>query len=599
MIKYKYIFFEGMIMKRFRTAALAFILIICVMLPSCSLPFSGGQAKQSTLKIGVETITGGFNPFYEGEDMNSVIMSQMFETVQRPGDENRFENLCGSITYEFLDGGKVKYTVSIDDDIMFSDGTYATIDDVIFYYYVLADASYDGRFSGWYLNDIQGLKAFYYDDKNYEKKLAEIEEQTEDKNERDKKIDEYIKKNYSDGISVSEISGIKKINDRACTITFNSVNINAISQINPLIVSKAAYGAGYVKGKADIIKENAETPVGSGPYKFKAYNKNSGVLTMQANGNYHGGKPGFDNLQFINLTAKKLDGIKAVVNGTADICETTADAAKMNTVSSSGLRFNVTDTPYYTSILFNCKNVDENMRKGIMSLSNWTGEAKTDYDGCFTALYRPLSARFGEYPDDVTEPFYPVDGKKAAKYFEDAGCKKSGEKLLDFEGKAVGYSMVCLSDGEDVLAKVANSFVTSLRSAGIELKITFADEEKYAESLEKHSADMWCGPVYDNSTCDKYDYYHTGGRFNYSRVSDPVLDTLLEEARICTDYSERCSQTAAMLKAVMSNAAELPLYQLKTITLYNTGVIDENSIPLDADLQGCRYIISKLRPIEK
>ena len=54
-----------------------------------------------------------------------------------------------------------------------------------------------------------------------------------------------------------------------------------------------------------------------------------------------------------------------------------------------------------------------------------------------------------------------------------------------------------------------------------------------------------------------------------------------------------------MLKAVMSNAAELPLYQLKTITLYNTGVIDENSIPLDADLQGCRYIISKLRPIEK
>ena len=71
------------------------------------------------------------------------------------------------------------------------------------------------------------MKAFYYDDKNYEKKLAEIEEQTEDKAEREKKIKDYIKKNYSDGISVSEISGIKKINDRECTVTFNSVNIIA------------------------------------------------------------------------------------------------------------------------------------------------------------------------------------------------------------------------------------------------------------------------------------------------------------------------------------------------------------------------------------
>ena len=586
-------------MKSLRTPVLALILIICIILPSCSIPFTVSQAKQTALKIGVENIKGGFNPFFEGEDMDSVIMTQMFETVQRQGDENRFENLCGSITYEFLDGGKVKYTVSIDDDIMFSDGTYATIDDVIFYYYVLADATYDGRFSDWYLNDIQGLKAFYYDDRNYEKKLAEIEEQSENRAERDKKVAEYIKKNYSDGISVSEISGIKKINNRACTITFNSVNINAISQINPLIVSKAVYGAGYVKGKAEIIKENALTPVGSGPYIFKSYNKNAGTLTMSANADYHSGRPGFDSLQFVDLTSKKLDSIKAVANGTVDICETTADSAKMNTVSSSGLRYNVTDAPFYTSILFNCRNVEENMRKGIMSLSNWTGEVKTDYDGCFTALFRPMSARFGEYPSDVKEAFYPTDSKKAAGYFQEAGYKKTGETLLDSKGNAVSYTMDCLSDGKDVLAKAANSFVTALQSSGIELKINFVDEEKYSESLKKHSADMWCGPVYDNATCDKYDYYHTDGSLNYSRVSDPVLDILLEETRQCTDFSERCSQTEAMLKVVMTNAAELPLYQLKILTLYNTNVIDENSIPLDADLQGCRYIISKLRPVEK
>ncbi len=588
-----------MFMKNIKPALLALVLIICILLPSCSLPFTVKSGKSAVLNIGVNKINGGFNPFFEGEEIDSAIMTQMFETVQRRGDENRFENLCGSITYEFLDGGKVKYTVSIDDGIMFSDGTYATIDDVIFYYYVLADATYDGRFGDWYLNDIQGLKAFYYDDKNYEKKLAEIEEQTEDKAEREKKIKDYIKKNYSDGISVSEISGIKKINDRECTVTFNSVNINAVSQINPLIVSKAAYGAGYVKGKAGIIKENAEIPVGSGPYKYKSYNSNSGELTMEVNENYHNGKPGFDALRFIDLSAKKLDCVKAAVNGTVDICETAADAGTLNALSVPGLRTAVTDAPYYTSVVFNCEKVDENMRKGVMSLSNWTGELKTEYDGCFTALYRPLSARFGEYPSDIKEPFYPVGSKQARAFFEQNGCKKSGEKLLDSEGNAVSYTMCCLSDGKDVLSKAANTFVAALKSEGIELKLKFADEKEYSDSLKKRSADMWCGPVYDGITCDKYEYYHTGGRLNYSRVTDPVLDSLLEEIRTSTDYSERCSLTSSMLNAVMSAAAELPLYQLKTVTVYNTGVIDESSVPVDADSQGCRYIIPELRPAEK
>ncbi|MBR4767242.1 MAG: hypothetical protein IK085_10825 [Clostridia bacterium] len=63
-------------MKNLRAPVLALFLIICIILPSCSLPFTVSQAKQTALKIGVENIKGGFNPFFEGEDMNSVIMTQ-------------------------------------------------------------------------------------------------------------------------------------------------------------------------------------------------------------------------------------------------------------------------------------------------------------------------------------------------------------------------------------------------------------------------------------------------------------------------------------------------------------------------------------------
>ena len=109
---------------------------------------------------------------------------------------------------------------------------------------------------------------------------------------------------------------------------------------------------------------------------------------------------------------------------------------------------------------------------------------------------------------------------------------------------------------------------------------------------------MWCGPVYDSQSSDKYDYYHTGGKYNYSGVSDEMLDLELEGLRVATDYSERCLKTALMLGNVMELAAELPLYQQKTIVVYNKSVIDENSIPLDTDPQGSRYNIRALQPAE-
>ena len=69
----------------------------------------------------------------------------------------------------------MKYTVSIKDDLFFSDGTNIKIDDVVFYYYFISDATYDDTFKDWYLNDIEGLKEYYFDDPNYESSISNIE----------------------------------------------------------------------------------------------------------------------------------------------------------------------------------------------------------------------------------------------------------------------------------------------------------------------------------------------------------------------------------------------------------------------------------------
>ena len=126
-------------------------LLICAIilfLPSCksmgSLTRGGGE-----LKIGVNGIEGNFNPFYSESEGDREIASQMFRTIQRRENDNKLINYSGGISYEFVGDSKGKYTVSIKDDMYFSDGSNITIDDVIFFYYFISDASYDGIYKDW------------------------------------------------------------------------------------------------------------------------------------------------------------------------------------------------------------------------------------------------------------------------------------------------------------------------------------------------------------------------------------------------------------------------------------------------------------------
>ena len=152
----------------------AYISIICCMvillLSSCK-----GAESSSTLKIGVNGLQGIFNPFYAQSDADKEVVAQMFRTIQCKDRDNKSVNHSGGISYEFVGENQIKYTVSIDDNLYFSDGSNITIDDVIFFYHFIADASYDGIYSDWYLNDIVGVKEYYFDDVNYRSSIEEIE----------------------------------------------------------------------------------------------------------------------------------------------------------------------------------------------------------------------------------------------------------------------------------------------------------------------------------------------------------------------------------------------------------------------------------------
>ena len=117
---------------------------------------------------------------------------------------------------------------------------------------------------------------------------AEAETNPENYNPEDwyrtKLYSEYIEDNYADGTDINSIEGIKKVDDYTCTVLFNSRNINAIAQLNALLVSKSYLSTEYIKGSAESIKNIDGYGVCSGAYIVTEYEDD--VVSLEANEYY-------------------------------------------------------------------------------------------------------------------------------------------------------------------------------------------------------------------------------------------------------------------------------------------------------------------------
>lgn len=561
----------GMLLKsRKNKAAFCILVLAAVLLSSCGKAGHG----DNTLKISTGKITGNFNPFYAAEEGDRAVNAQVFRTIQRTGKNNKLINSAGSISYELVGENKTKYTVTIRDDLHFSDGSVVTIDDVIFFYYFCADASYDGVYSDFYLNDIEGIKDYYYDDTAWKSKLEEFEE----KSDREKQIKKYIEKNYKDGADVTEIKGIRRVDDYTCTVTFNSRNINSVSQLNAVIVSKAFYTGEYVKGSASVIKNFTTMSMGCGPYFVSNYNADTHKTELKYNTGYAGPTPDFGKLEFSDISSSKTDAADMIIKGRADITQFTASAISVSKLNSSQIKYFITNDNEYTSLFINTRSIkNDTVRKQLMKACTDYSYLDKTYGSYYTKVYMPLSVRSEEYPS-VNTPYY------------------SGDTITALLTKEVSKISIYCVGGEDSEEKIlADGMVQKLRELGINAKTVLCDYEKLAEDAVSGKADMWILKVPDGATCDKFDYYHSSGRLNLTGLSDGPIDTLTERIRSSVGFADKKGLTVGLLNAVMEKAVEMPIYQKQIITAYSTDTVSPGSIDSVSDFDGYAYALTELK----
>lgn len=631
------------------------VFVLCLslfILPSCT-KFGNFSSNDSVLKIGLSDTEGNFNPFYSTNESDLEVVAQMFRPIQRSGTDNKLINHSGGISYELVRNNQVKYTVSIRDDMFFSDGTNITIDDVISFYHFIADASYNGTYSNFYLNDISGLKEYYFDDKNYAKSLsaieskitsqytvttiseenyisylvetnlegkfdgnidsmspynvswkdyvkkseygyklsklgnnpsaedvlkliAEIEAETNrygynpEDYFREKLYSEYINKNYSDGINVSSIEGIKKINDYTCTVLFNSKNINDISQLNVILVPTDYLFAEYIKGSAEKVREIQNIAVSSGPYVLGDYNDEE--IVMSANKYYSDGVNEFKNLKFIVVE----DLIKSIKSGKVDVITTDATSENINKINGENFVYSVTNNPSYTSICFNTRSLDEHARKALMCLCSNVVDIEDVIGPYYTRLYLPMSIRFSENPlgnenEDYTESFYGLHAPLT-------------KNLVDLKAYYNG--------SEDDLNYISlNNLKSKLSEKNINLEIVLCDASVLENAVISGEADIWISETADGATCDRYDSYNSNGSSNKTALNNPIVDELTLSLREAVGFADKAKITKQLMEAVMKNAVEYPLYQLQRVTVYNIETVDEKSVEENKNFDGYTYII--------
>ena len=643
-------------MKRIRTAA-ALLLIACLIaLSGCQSVRPGSGA--SSLKVGVGTITGEFHPFYAQSPGDRAVVAQTYRSIQRRGADNRLINDCGGISYEYVGDSKVKYTVTIRDDLRFSNGDPVTIQDVIFFYYFISDASYDGVYSDFYRNDIEGLKAYYYNDPDYAAKLSEIADQvsknytaqTIEKADliaylsetalgglfggidapspyggtwkawmessghgqalkaakddkailqavaqaeaeahpkdydpaewyRQKLTKEYLQRSYAGGAKVTEISGIRKVNDYTCTVLFNSRSINAISQLNALLVSEKFYAVNYVKGEAKAVHDMKSFGVGTGPYFLSEYEGNR--VTMNANEYYSDGKPAFSSLQFVDYQGAGIEPVGGVASGKLDVVTVEAAADTVNRLANQPVTYAVNHTPAYIALYLNTRTVDGSLRRAVCGVCNLTETLQARYGAYYTTPYRPLSIRFAEYPSDVTEAFYKESAFSAYQMLA--------------EKSVTALKAAYRSDRQEDAA-LLEALAAILKAKGITLSILSLPADGLQQAARSGMIDLWINEVPDGATCDKYEEYHSDGQRNLTGISDASLDSMAVSLHTGVGSGDRSANAAELLDHAAELAFECPIYQSQQITIYNTETIAAGSIPTDASsYDGFAYLLPMLQ----
>lgn len=534
-----------------RAFKILFVLTMILSMTACAR----GKDKNvgsNTLVIGTSKFNGIFSPFFYQTAYDAQAFELIFVNVCELNENNELMDKAGHINAELIeheDGSvQTEYTITLKENMRFSDGEAVTVDDLIFSYYVLADPTYDGTDTFASSIDIVGLE-------------------------------EYVNDDLTDGVDVETISGITRVDDLTCKILVDGINVIGDRILAQLpIVPEHYYGEGFTKGNLDGVKAKNDSPMGSGPFTWVGYENN--IVTVKRNEDYFLGAPKIEYVKYQVIDEEQK--VDAIINGDIDITDPAASVETVKELADADIPYSLMGYPGYGYIAVSAKRVpDLKVREGLMHLMTRSQAIKTYYGEMAQVIERPMTPTLTEYPEEAKE-YWGYDPAKALECFKEAGYEQINGKLMK-DGKQlvveVGIGEASAHPSTPILTQMAND----LKAMGGQLIISDMDFSLLNNRVQNDDIDMWV-MAWGNSTNPDMtqiygsEYVKAGGS-NRTWIQDKELDKLMEEIMQTLDLEERRLLVAEALDKVMSWATMMPVYQRNEMIIYNPDRVNMDTVP--------------------
>ena len=322
-----------------------------------------------------------------------------------------------------------------------------------------------------------------------------------------------------------------------------------------LITNLASHGNAILpKSLIDQGHDFGEEPIGSGPYKLVEWNRGDS-LVFEANEDYFNGAPAIKSMTWPEGSGRTI----ALEAGEVDVVIEVESMDYERLKETEGITVAEYDS---TSIIWLYLNNEvpgldnQNVRHAINSAINKESVVEVALNGLGTPAIGQLPSNLAGYSEENADAY---DAERAREFLTASGVDPS---TLSFP----------IITSNDTRRRAGEVIQANLQEIGINVELESMDLATYLSATSEGDYTAAIGGWTSNVLLDcLIGVYHSSGinASNKTRISDPELDALIDEAGVTLDEEER----NAILEQACARANELcpaaPLFLETGLRSYN------------------------------
>jgi peptide/nickel transport system substrate-binding protein len=474
------------------------IVLLVVLVASFSFPALAGPAG-GVLRIGIDVDAGTLDPRLANDTTARRVGEQIFDGLVELDPQLRARP---ALAESWTETSPTVWVFKLRRGVRFHDGSALTAEDVVFTYTTILDAAFRAPLRGLYI----------------------------------------------------PISRVEAVDNETVRFTLSAPYAPLLKYADMGIVSKRAV--------EQLGADFASRPIGTGPYKFVSWQRNSRIV-LEPHASYWKGAPKLSQVVF-NIIPDNTTRAAALESGDVDLIHSPLSPQDIARLKGNS-RLAVTEMTGLGITYLNVNQADPvlNDVRVRRALAHFIPQ-QTIVRQIYRAMDQPansmlLPAWSGIYTDDVTQPGHNIARAKAL--LAEAGWRDTNnDGVLDKDGRPL--ALVIRTHSEDPnRIQVVELLVSIFRSSGIQARAEITEFPALVQALFAGNYQVallgWLGLV--DPDRGMYNQFHTKGSSNWEKYNNPRVDALLDEGRQKSNATDRARAYREVARIV---ASDLPYYVL-------------------------------------